>query len=405
MIVVQNPDKAEQGYGKTVQRSLSAVASGNHLVVSVMGWSSGGTPSISDSAGGSWGAPVHSYVGTNETTHYYLRSNVTSGLTWVRATYPNDCECRIGAIEVSGGELSLDGTPGGTAQSSTSSWTFAFTSTADDALFVGFGALSNGATATGVSPVTSSSTPGDYFFYARGVFPDAGSNTAQVTLNDSRSGEKSWIVVKEASTGSAGNATSGLAGVTTSAATASATGAANATASLDAISLAPANASAAGSASASAGMAAVSMTPAQAGATGAASASAVLDGIDLTPANATASGGESIPGNATVSLAPVSLTAAQAIASGAATAAGPMVGIGLTPAAASAAGAAWVAAELALIALEPAHATAEGDYVPVYASLPSGSGATRSRPATRRPARIETTLRPTSSATSRPART
>lgn len=196
LTIVQEPSKVEQGYGTTVERSLSAVGSGNHLIVVVCGHTSGGEPTISDSEGGSWSTYVHSYAEASNgtTTYYYLRTNVTSGLTWVRATYGGGVECRIGVVEVSGSTVSVDST-GGTPQTTDTTWSHAFTSTEDDVVIVGIDSLSNAATATGVSPVTADATS-EYFAYFRGLFPTTGSNDAQVTYSDSRNGDKSWIVVK-----------------------------------------------------------------------------------------------------------------------------------------------------------------------------------------------------------------
>lgn len=198
LTIVQSPAKASQGYGLTVQQTLSAVTSGNHLVVAVWGWTSAGAPTISDSAGGSWaGTQVHS-VGASVgdmTIYYFIRPNITSGLTWVRATYTGAAECYIAATEVSGGTPSLDGTAGNATQSGATQFDHAFTSTANGVLFVSVDTLSDSQTATGISPVTSEGSA-EWSVYSRGIFPTAGSNTASFTIAASRSGHKSWIVVK-----------------------------------------------------------------------------------------------------------------------------------------------------------------------------------------------------------------
>lgn len=198
LTIVQQPSKVEEGFNTSVERSLSAVGTGNHLVVVVCGWTSAGAPTISDSAGGSWtGTQVHSYPETtNDTTvYFFIRAGVTGNPTWVRATYGASCECRIGVVEVSGGTPSLDGSPGGAAQSSASQWDHAFTSSVDDVLFIGMASFTNGQTATGISPVTTDGTA-QWFAYSRGLFPTAGSNTASFTLDVARGGHKAWIVVK-----------------------------------------------------------------------------------------------------------------------------------------------------------------------------------------------------------------
>lgn len=197
LTIVQAPTKPDTAYTSVLETTLTAVTSGNHGVVAVYGDTALGAPTISDSAGGSWGSPVHSYAETvnNTTAYYYIRANITSGLTWVRATYSGDNFCGMGVVIVSGGTPSLDGTPGGTTQADSTSWDHAFTSTVADVLFVGIAAFSNSATATGTSPLVANAVA-DFLGYSRGLFPTAGSNTANFTLADTRSGAKSWIVVK-----------------------------------------------------------------------------------------------------------------------------------------------------------------------------------------------------------------
>lgn len=194
---VQSPDKVETAYGTTVQQTLTAVGSGHGLVVMVVTSTGSGVPTISDSAGGSWAAASYSYAGAQNgtVTYYFLRSNVTSGLTWVRATCASAGYMLIGATEVTGNTLSLDASGGGTFGASTD-WTQAFTSTVANTLFVSLGSLSNGTTASATAPLTTSTLAGDYYYYARGVFPTAGANNAVVTLADSRLGDRSYVVVK-----------------------------------------------------------------------------------------------------------------------------------------------------------------------------------------------------------------
>lgn len=196
--IVQEPDKATNFYGTSVTRSLAEVGSGNHLVVVVRAPTAVGAPVLSDSASGSWGAPVHSYAetGNGSTAYYFIQANVISGLTSITATVASAGEIEIGAVEVSGGTPVLDATGGELQTTAATVWNHAFTSTEDDVLFIGMGALSNGATAAGTAPATSSAVAADYFYYARGLFPTAGSNTAVVTLSDVRSGARSWIVVR-----------------------------------------------------------------------------------------------------------------------------------------------------------------------------------------------------------------
>lgn len=196
LTIVQQPAKVET-WGSSVERSLSAVGSGNHLIVAVRGETAAGVPTITDSAGGSWSAAVHSYGETqnNSTAYYFIRSGVTSGLTSVRATYGSGNECCIGVVEVSGGTPTLDATLGAVVGSLTDPWNMAFTSTADNALLVGMAAFSNATTVTDVAPLDGDAAS-EYFAYFRGLFPTAGSNTAVLDLNDGRQGAYSGIVVK-----------------------------------------------------------------------------------------------------------------------------------------------------------------------------------------------------------------
>jgi hypothetical protein len=193
---VQEPAKVET-WGNSVSRSLSAVGSGNGLIVTVRGETGAGAPTISDSAGGSWSAAVHSYGETtnNSMTYYFIRNNVTSGLTSVTATFASGNECAIGVVEATGAALALDTTLGSTVGSASDPWNMAFTSTAANTILVGMAAFSNSTTVTDVAPLDSDATS-EYFAYFRGLFPTAGSNTGQLDLSDVRTGAYSGIVVK-----------------------------------------------------------------------------------------------------------------------------------------------------------------------------------------------------------------
>lgn len=194
--VVQRPERVET-YGSSVSRSVTAVGSGNGLIVTVRCETAAGTPTISDSAGGSWSAAVHSYGETtsNSTTYYYIRNNVTSGLTSVTATWGGGNECAISVLETTGGTLTLDATIGATVGSLTDPWSVGFTSTANNAILVGMAAFSNNTSVADTAPVDADSGT-SYFGYFTGLFPTAGSNTATLDLNDYRQGAYSGIVVK-----------------------------------------------------------------------------------------------------------------------------------------------------------------------------------------------------------------
>lgn len=196
---VQNPTRTAQYFGKTVEQALTAVGSGNHLLIGLIAPTSAGEPAWSDSAGGSTaGTLAYSYASTtgSVTMYFYIRSNVTSGLTWIRGTWTPDVEAYINVVEVSGGTPVLDGSGNGAAQSSATQWDHAFTSTADDAMFMGLAAFSNGTTTTGVSPVQADCPASDWYANSSGLFTTAGSNTASFTIPDARSGHKAWICVK-----------------------------------------------------------------------------------------------------------------------------------------------------------------------------------------------------------------
>lgn len=196
--VVQRPERVET-YGSSVSRSVTAVGSGNGLLVTVRGETAAGAPTISDSAGGSWSAAAHSYGETqnNSTTYYYIRNNVTSGLTSVTATWGGGNECAISVLEATGGTLTLDATIGATVGSATDPWSVSFTSTANNAILVGMAAFSNNTTIADTAPVDADSGT-SYFGYFTGLFPTSGSNTATLDLDDVRQGAYSGIVVKAA---------------------------------------------------------------------------------------------------------------------------------------------------------------------------------------------------------------
>lgn len=194
--VVQRPERVED-FNNSVSRSLSAVGSGNGLIVTVRCETSAGVPTISDSAGGSWSAAVHSYGETqnNSTTYYYIRNNVTSGLTSVTATWVGGNECAISVLEATGGTLTLDATIGAPVSSATDPYSIGFTSTANNAILVGMAVFSNNTTVADTAPVDADSGA-SYFGYFTGLFPTAGPNTAILDLNDPRTGAYSGIVVK-----------------------------------------------------------------------------------------------------------------------------------------------------------------------------------------------------------------
>lgn len=200
LTIVQQPAPIDQGGGMSavIERSLTAVGSGNSVAMWISTATSDGTPTITDSGGGSW-TLLYSYAGvggSGATFRFYKRDSAT-GITWVRATFGGDVGGLMGAVEFSGAGTGLvaDDTDGAT-QSTATAWTFPYTSTVDDTFAICMGAQTNNAVSTGVSPLTSVSTGGDYSFTATGVVAAAGSGTLQVNLADGRNGDKAWILLR-----------------------------------------------------------------------------------------------------------------------------------------------------------------------------------------------------------------
>lgn len=197
LTIVQQPAGVES-WGNQAEVTLSAVGLGNGLLAAFRCATAAGTPTITDSAGGSWGAAVHSYAETssNSTTYYFIRSGVTGNPTWVRANTTGSDEYRLAVIEVSGGTPVLDGTPlGATVPSLTDPWVLNFTTTQANAILMGMAVFSNNTTVANTAPITADSSSA-YFGYYRGQFASSGSNSATLDLNDSRTGSYSAIVVK-----------------------------------------------------------------------------------------------------------------------------------------------------------------------------------------------------------------
>lgn len=201
LAIVQQPVKAVQVFGTVYERSLSPVGAGNGLLVAVLSPTSQGAPTVTDSNGVSFGSPVHTYVGgglTNVTMRFYARANITgTPPTFVRATFGSDGGGFIAAVEVSGGGSSIVADAvGGAAETSDTNWDFPFTSTVANTVFLGIGAYTNSNLATATAPLTVEGNAADFDFYARGLFPTAGSNTGVVTTTDARTGDKAWCVFR-----------------------------------------------------------------------------------------------------------------------------------------------------------------------------------------------------------------
>lgn len=198
LTIVQQPDGVED-FTSAPAITLSAIGSGNGVVVAARGLTSFGAPTISDNQSGSWGSSVFSAPETNSntTTWYFIRNNITSGLTTITATFGGTDECRIGAVELSGGSIVMDGSGIDSDQSAADPWTINFTTTQNNAVLVGMAVFSNNITISDTAPINADAAT-SYFGYFRGQFATAGSNSATLDLNDTRSGAYSAIVVKAA---------------------------------------------------------------------------------------------------------------------------------------------------------------------------------------------------------------
>lgn len=199
LAIVQAPAPAEQPFGNSVTRTISAVGSGNALVICVVSTTGSGAPTITDSAGGTWSGVVHSFTGVNtgSSFRFYTRANITNAPTSVTASFGGGTEIALLVVEVSGAGSSivLDAS-GGTAQSTTSAYSSAFTSSVNNTLFLGAAAYTNSTTTTGVAPVTSSDIFTGFGHVANGIFPTAGSNTATINLAAGRTGDRAFAVFR-----------------------------------------------------------------------------------------------------------------------------------------------------------------------------------------------------------------
>lgn len=198
LAVVQAAPPFEQVWGTTATATFgAAVTNGNSIVVVAYASNGAGVPTISDSAGGSWGAPTRSYNDGSNTTFYWVRNGVTDGPTWVRGTIGSNGGWHICAYEVSGAGAGLvEDAFGSGAQAASSTWNMAFTSTVANTLCVAMMSVENASTPTGVAPMTAATATGGYQVFARGIFPTAGSNTATVGLSASWAGTRSWLVLR-----------------------------------------------------------------------------------------------------------------------------------------------------------------------------------------------------------------
>lgn len=197
LAIVQAATPVEQVFGTTAQTSMTAITSGNSVVVVAVVPNGNGTPTISDSASGSWSAAMRTYNDGSTTTYYFKRDNITSGFTWVRATIGSNGGFHICAYELSGAGAGLvEDAFGSGTQSSTSTWNMAFTSTVNDVACIAALLVDNANTPTGTAPMTAATATGGYQIFARGIFPTAGSNTATVTISPGFSGVRSYLVLR-----------------------------------------------------------------------------------------------------------------------------------------------------------------------------------------------------------------
>lgn len=197
LAVVQAAPPVEQVWGTTATTTFGgAVTSGNSIVVVAYASNGAGTPTISDSAGGSWGAPTRTYNDGSNTTFYWIRNGVTGSPTWVRGTIGSNGGWHICAYEISGAGAGLvEDAFGSGTQSTASTWNMAFTSTVNDVVCIAMLNTDNSNTPTGTAPMTAATATG-YQVFARGIFPTAGANTATVGLSVGSPGTRSYLVLR-----------------------------------------------------------------------------------------------------------------------------------------------------------------------------------------------------------------
>lgn len=198
LAVVQAATPVEQAWGTTATATFGgAVTNGNSIVVVAYAPTGAGTPTISDSAGNTWGAPLRTYNDGGSNTFYWILNGAAGAPTWVRGTVAANNNWHICAYELSGAGAGLvEDAFGSGAQSASETWNMAFTSTAANTFCVAMLAVVNANTPTGTAPMTAATASGGYQVFARGIFPTAGPNTATVGLSASWAGTRSWLVLR-----------------------------------------------------------------------------------------------------------------------------------------------------------------------------------------------------------------
>lgn len=197
LTIVQSTAITGYLFDNVFQQNVSAVGAGN-AVAFVVGMASvdSAPTSITDSAGGSWTLAYSAVTGADQTYRTYIRNSISDGITWIRANFSSSRPGYVAAVEVSGGTLVLDAS-GATTQSSTTNYSSAFTSTAASTLCLYFAHWDNAENVTATSPLTlRSPATAEYIAYAAGIFPTAGSNTAQITITNARAGGRGWAVFR-----------------------------------------------------------------------------------------------------------------------------------------------------------------------------------------------------------------
>jgi hypothetical protein len=201
MTPVQAPVPAWSSGSSTMTQTISAVGSGNSIVVQLSAGTAAGAPtSVTDSGSNTYTLAGSPYVAAGgQTFRYYICENITNAPTSVTATFSGSTDGFISVAEVPTTLVTLDSAVNGAAQTTNTSWTYPVTTTVNGVLLMATGAFTNGSASVGVSPMVAGSfaDAGDYACYGYGVFPTAGSNTGEITLTTAaRNGDKAWAAFR-----------------------------------------------------------------------------------------------------------------------------------------------------------------------------------------------------------------
>lgn len=202
LAIVQESALVVNAYATNESISLNPVGSGNHLVLMVNYYASEGAPVVTDSNSNDWATNAEVLATWDESangtrTSVLIYKNIPGNPTSVNASWaPASTPIHAKAIEVSGPSPTIDVASASAAQGTATQWDYAFTSTADNALFLGLASFFSEATIQTEVPPTNADGTATYFMFPNGIFPTAGSNTASFILAAGRGGERAWLVLK-----------------------------------------------------------------------------------------------------------------------------------------------------------------------------------------------------------------